>query len=267
MCAIPEGFTWSFSRISCFDQCPYSFKLIYLDEVDQRSNAFADYGTLCHSCFEHYMKGETPLFALSEEYEERYDKEVTGLWPPFPAGLGGKYFDQGKQFFETWQGIDEDAYEIIDSEKHFVIDVEGNTLIGYIDAVLRDKATGKLVIWDWKSKSYTQMKKDLNEYRNQLYIYAMGCKEVYGEYPQSISFYIFREDKWVTEEFSLEQLEKTKEWIVGTIDRIKQSSEYIVSPSGYFCKYICSASDHCDAVDAIIAAELEKKRQKEMMML
>lgn len=263
MCRIPEGFTWSFSRISTFDQCPMSFKLIYLDEVEGHSNAFADYGTLCHSCLEHYMKGKTPVFALAEEYEERYDREVTGAWPPFPVGLGGKYYEQGLNFFETWDGIDETAYEIVDSEKSFVIDVGGNTVVGVIDAVLRDKKTGRLVIWDWKSKSAAQMKKDLKEYRHQLYIYAMGCYHIYGEYPQSIAFYLFREGKMVEEKFSEEGLEETRRWIIDTIERIKNSSEYVVSPSGYFCKYICSASDHCDAVDAIIAAELEKKRKKE----
>ena len=264
MCAIPEGFTWSFSRISCFDQCPMCFKLIYLDEVEEHNNAFAEYGTLCHSCLEHYMKGETPVFALAEEFEERYDSEVTGMWPPFPAGLGGKYFQQGLQFFSNWDGIDEDQFEIVDSEKKFAVDVDGNIVVGVIDAVLRNKETGRLVIWDWKSKSYAQMKKDLNEYRHQLYIYAMGCREIYGEYPESIAFYLFREDKMVSEPFSDERLEETRRWIVDTIARIKASSEYVVSPSGYFCKYICSVSDHCSAVDAIIAAELEKKRQKEM---
>ena len=266
MCRIPEGFTWSFSRISLFDQCPMAFKLTYLDEVDQINNAFADYGTLCHSCLEHYMKGQTPVYALAQEFESRYDEEVTGEWPPFPAGLGGKYFDQGMAFFSSWEGIDEDQYEIVDSEKSFVVNVEGHIIVGVIDAVLRNKETGRLVIWDWKSKSYTQMKKDLSEYRNQLYIYAMGCHKLYGEYPESLSFYLFREDKIVTEQFTDEGLEATKQWIIDTINRIMASSEYVVSPSGYFCKYICSVSKSCEAVDAIIAAELERKRQKEMLM-
>ena len=267
MCKIPEGFTWSFSRISSFDQCPMAFKLTYLDEVEGHNNAFAEYGTLCHSCLEHYMKGKTPVFALAEEFEERYDEEVTGAWPPFPAGLGGKYFEQGMNFFENWEGIDESVYEIVDAEKSFAVDVGGNTVVGVIDAVLRRRDNGHLVVWDWKSKSYAQMKKDLNEYRNQLYIYAMGCKHLYGEYPESIAFYLFREDKLVEEQFSEEALEKTRSWIIDTIERIKNASEYVVSPSGYFCKYICSVSDHCDAVDAIIAAELERKRQKEMMAM
>jgi hypothetical protein len=242
-----------------------SFKLIYLDEVDQRNNPFAEYGTLCHSCLEHYMKGKTPVFALAEEYEERYDEEVTGMWPPFPVGLGGKYFQQGLDFFSSWEGIDEDKYEIVDSEKDFVVDVGGYPVVGVIDAVLRNKETGRLVVWDWKSKSSTQMKKDLSEYIHQLYIYAMGCYKLYGEYPESLSFYLFREDKMVTEHFSEDGLQETKDWIVSTIKKIEASSEYVVSPSGYFCKFICSVSDHCDALDAIIAAELEKKRQKEAM--
>lgn len=266
MCRIPEGFTWSFSRISCFDQCPMAFKLTYLDEVDQIDNAFAEYGTLCHSCLEHYMKGQTPVFMLSSEFDSRYDSEVTAPWPPFPVGLGGKYFDQGVAFFDSWDGIDESKYEIVDSERSFVVEVGGNIVVGVIDAVLRNKETGRLVVWDWKSKSYTQMKKDLAEYRHQLYIYAMGCMKLYGEYPESLSFYLFREDKMVTEQFSEEALEETKQWIIQTIERIKSSSEYVVSPSGYFCKFICSVSHHCDAVDAIVAAEMERRRMKEMMM-
>ena len=39
---------WSFSKLSCFDECPYCFYLQYMQDppLPQQGNAWSDYGTL-----------------------------------------------------------------------------------------------------------------------------------------------------------------------------------------------------------------------------
>ena len=36
---------WSFSRVSCYDNCPRCFDLCYNQHVDKKDNAFAQWGT------------------------------------------------------------------------------------------------------------------------------------------------------------------------------------------------------------------------------
>lgn len=102
------------------------FKLTYLDNAEQQGNGFADFGTLCHELLEGWAKGDIPIFALAEEYENRFDSVVTSPFPPFPKGLPQKYYEQGLEYFDLFDGFGED-YEILEVEDKFVIDIEGYT--------------------------------------------------------------------------------------------------------------------------------------------
>lgn len=43
------SFQWSYTKLSCFEQCPCAFKLKYLDSAPTHNNAFAEYGSYCHA--------------------------------------------------------------------------------------------------------------------------------------------------------------------------------------------------------------------------
>ncbi|MBR1685372.1 MAG: PD-(D/E)XK nuclease family protein, partial [Clostridia bacterium] len=45
-----------------YDQCPLAFKLQYIDRVPQEQNAYAEYGTHCHSLLERWAKGDLMSF-------------------------------------------------------------------------------------------------------------------------------------------------------------------------------------------------------------
>lgn len=200
MCKLPEGFKFSFSSLTSYEHCPMGFKLHYIDKVESSGNGFSDYGTLCHKLLEEYAKNQTPMIALAEEYESRFDKEVINSFPPYPKGMGQKYYDAGLKYFEEFDGFG-DEWEIISVEEKFELDIEGYTIIGLADLVLKNKNTGEIMVVDHKSKSASSMKKELNVYRKQLYIYAMYVKDRWGVWPSILRFNMFKEGFNIDEEF------------------------------------------------------------------
>lgn len=238
------------------------FKLQYIDRAYRDDNAFAQYGTWCHKILERYAKGQLPLIAMAEAYENGYDTAVTKPWPPFPKGMPEKYYEQGLNYFESFDGFGE-QYEILSVEEKFELDIGGYPFIGLADLVLKDKDTGEITVVDHKSKSSSTMDKDLPTYRRQLYIYAAYVKKKYGVFPKYLKFNLFRENEWVTEEFSQEAFDETMRWVVDTIESILFEADWKVSCSSYFCRFVCSVFNDCPAKDAVLnPPPSEKKARK-----
>lgn len=145
-------------------------------------------------------------------------------------------------------------YETLAIEERFEIDIMGNAFVGVVDLVLRDKVNGDIIVYDHKSKSMQSLKKDIDGCKRQLYVYAAFIKEKYGVYPKLLRFNMFRYNEFVDEQFSMEKYEATLKWVADTIARIKKETEWPVSSSGYFCKFICSVRDHCPIGNEIIHA-------------
>lgn len=232
-----------------------AFKLRYVDHIKDEGNAFSEYGQLAHKLLEEWAKGELPDIALAAEYEDGYDDAVIHPFPPFPRGMGAKYYDAGLSYFENFDGFGD--VEILDVEQRFEFRVDGGrqpyTFVGVVDLVVRDKETGAIDIIDHKSKSAAQMKKDFSMYRRQLYTYARFVHDKYGVWPRRIGFNLFKEGgQMVWEEFSEEGYKDTMKWIVDSIEAILDEKEWKVSVSSFFCRFLCGSLDECPAKDAVL---------------
>ena len=223
---------------------------------------FADYGTFCHLLMERWEKGEIPAIALAEEYEAGYDNALTHAFPPFPATMPEKFYLAGLNYFEKFDGFDED-YEILEVEEKFQIEIGGYPFVGICDVVCRNRKTGKIEVIDHKTKSRSSMKKELDLYRKQLYTYAIYIKEKYGEYPARLRFNMLKEGYWINEDFDPAYVEETKQWIIDTIEKIKAETEWKVQPNWYFCRNICDQFGNCTARDSILNSYLRTKNGKE----
>lgn len=217
------------------------------------------YGSFCHKLIELYCKGEIPDFALAEEYANNYGDAVTKPWPPFPKGMPEKYYEQGLQYFENFAGFG-DNYEILAVEEKFQLDIGGYPFVGIVDLVLRDKETGEITVIDHKSKSSATMIKDLPTYRKQLYIYAAYVYQKWGVWPKYLKFNLFRENDWVTEEFDGKTFNEVMVWVIDTIKEIIRETEWKISPSSYFCRFICGVNRECPAKDTILYDSRKKGR-------
>ena len=192
-------------------------------------------------------------FELADAYEAEYDEAVKHYFPPFPKGMAGQYYDEGLQYFRSFDGFGGDK-EILSVEDKFELDIRGNRFVGIADLVLQDKKTGDIIVIDHKSKSMNSMKKAQYENTRQLYTYAAYVKERFGEFPTLLQFNMFRYGVNINEPFAMERYEETMDWIERTIAQIKAEREWRVSSSGYFCRFICSTRMHCPVGEEIMNA-------------
>lgn len=263
--------TWSFSRVNSYATCPYGWKLHYIDHVPQESSGFAEWGSLCHSIFEDYAKGNLAEYELLDAYDERYSEYMHSGFPPSRGGsLADKYYERGRELFATFDGFP-DNLEILGVEQEVHLDVGGWHFIGYIDLLGRDKDTGKLVVIDHKSKSRFKSKEEQEHYTLQLYLYAQWVYEKYGEYPDRLVFNMFRVDDVVTIPFSKDDLEKAKKWFVDTIHAMEEDTDFwdkialtydkqskplsTYQCNDFFCKYLCGSRLSCQRSGLMITEE------------
>ena len=255
--------TWSFSSVNSYENCPKCLYLSYLQDpsLEKDDNAFAQWGKLGHSLFERYVDGEIELYEMGEIYEKEYDEAVTLRFPPNKyVDLGESYHDKGKEYFENWEGFP-DNWELIESEREIHLDIEGNTFIGFIDLIVRDKNTGRYIVVDHKSKSKFKDEKEKEEYARQLYLYALYIKDEYGEFPSHLIFNMFRANDVVTIEFDEKNLEKAVEWFRDTIKKIKNDNKFEdkiaieykkkgkslkqYKKDSFFCNFLCGTRRYC----------------------
>ena len=96
--------------------------------------------------------------------------------------MAQKYFDAGLDYFDHFDGFG-DNIEILTVEERFEIKIGEYIFVGVADLVVRDRNTGEITVIDHKTKSNSQMKKDIQTYRKQLYTYAAFVKQKFGVYP------------------------------------------------------------------------------------
>lgn len=256
--------TWSFSSVNSYENCPKCFYLLYLQDppLKKDQNAFAQWGSHGHSLFERYVDGELELYEMGETYEKEYDEKVTLRFPPNKyVDLNESYHDKGKEYFETLEGFP-DSWELVESEREIHLDIGGNTFIGFIDLIVKDKNTGRYIVVDHKSKSKFKNEEERDEYARQLYLYAIYIKAEYGEFPSHLIFNMFRANDVVTIDFDKESLENAVKWFVTTIEKIKKDDKFLdkiaieykkkgkplkeYKKDNFFCSNLCSVRSYCN---------------------
>ena len=224
---------------------PQKYRIALTTHIKDVPNFFAQFGTLGHSILERWEKGKIPMLAMAETYDKEFEQVVTVDPPPFPRGMYQKLRDLGYKYFDTFNDFDYENYEILEVEKQFCIELCDRSFVGLADLILRNLATGGIEIIDHKSKSANSMKKELNIYKRQLYLYAAYVKEKYGEFPTRLRFNMFREGTWIDIDFSMDEYEETLDWMRETIQMIESDTTWEARPKSYYCRYICGAADAC----------------------
>ena len=263
---LKDNHVYSYSQLSSFDECPYSFYLERIEKIPElASNAFAERGTLVHDLLDKWGKKELTKEQMLSEYEKRYANEVVTAFPYMMASKGytEKAYYQGIDFL---QNFDEFAgYKVVSTEEEFVIDLplaDGSLrkFKGIVDLILRKEWTNELIICDHKSKSMTAFKKAENEMYRQQYLYSQYVYEKYGEWPSLLQFHLFNEGGAKPErKFDLKEFRQTLMWAT---DCITKMENYTVidwlkwkDSSDFYCAEICSCRKEC-------AKSLEKPKKK-----
>lgn len=235
-----DGMTWSFSRLNSYDTCPRAFFLEYLECKEKSGNAFSEWGSLCHSLFERYYKGELECYQLLDAYVEEYDDAIKNKFP-FPK-MSTSYYHNGVEFFEQFEG-DYEGYDVVGVEMPVRTKIAGRNFIGYIDLLL--KKDDEYYIVDFKSKSKFESEEEKKHYAIQLYLYAQFVKDKFGKYPIGMEFNMFRARTKVKIQFTQEDMQFTMDWFTSTLKHIYDDEVFVEKPDEFFCKQLCSVSRFC----------------------
>lgn len=243
--------TWSYSRLRCFEQCPYRFLMSYIYPADEEPQFYAEYGLFVHRLLADFFSGKIKPEALITKYITGFYQEIK---PPAPSPeIGQKFFGQGLQYMQNLQHKDA-SYEVVGVEQEISFHLYGYRFKGFIDLLLRDQE-GRLIIVDHKShplkqrsgrKKPTKSDQELDEYLRQLYLYSLWAIQEMNEEPAKLVFNCYRTGEVIEEVFDSRKMDEAMIWARDLIRRIEAEEDYNPMLEYFPCKYICPVHDECE---------------------
>jgi len=234
---------YSHSRLSCFEQCPYKFKLKYLDkietEVEQSVEAFL--GSRVHETLEklyrdlefHKMNSLDDLLCfLRSEWEKQWSEDIVIVRDEY-----GKlnYLSMAEQYVRDYYHRYEpfDQGKTISIENRIVIDLDGTgeyKLQGFIDRLV-EVEDGFYEVHDYKTNSRLPLPEYIENDR-QLALYAVGVKERYPDCKDvRLVWHFLKFNKEIDSTRTEAELEQLKKDTVELIDTIENADQYPCQPS------------------------------------
>lgn len=249
---IIDTMTWSFSRLNSWHTCQYGFWLKYVECNQGINNFFGQYGSYIHKILEMYAKGELSIFEISQYYEDHWSENVTYDAPPNKfVDLGQSYYEKGLEYLDNIDLILDD-YDLLGVEKEVKFELGGYEFVGYIDLLLREKSSGKIIVLDHKSHSLKLKKngevsksdeKTIQDFKRQLYLYSIQVKKEYG-HVDYLEWNLFKDRNHYRIPFKQEELDEAINWVLETIEDIKNTTVYTPSPDMFFCNFLCDQREN-----------------------
>lgn len=251
-----DNMVWSFSRLTCFEQCKYAFYLQYLlqdkDTYLPESNFYAELGSYVHSILEMIFKGELTVNEASEYYAEHYKENVCY---EVKQDTMDKNYELCANYFAEVDFEWLNDYDILGVELNTRTTICGYEFTGFIDLLIQSKRTKDIIIVDHKSSSYPLTKKGgiqkslehkFDLYKKQMYLYAYYVYEKYGVFPKEIWWNYFKSNQFVKIPFEESDYKKTLQWFGNSINKIELESEYPDNEDYFFCGNLCNFRNSCE---------------------
>ena len=191
---------YSYSKLALYEGCGFKYKLKYLDKIQFKwtDTIATEFGTCIHSIEEDiakaiktgepidYISFKNRLIFKRYELEHKYALTFNELDKSSRTYLQKtyEYLESGIYRLENYLK-EHPTYEVVGTEQYFSVVFEDVKFSGYIDRVLRDTATGKIIIHDIKSWAVPKEQKDLTT-PLQFVIYVLAAKELYGVEPDQV---------------------------------------------------------------------------------
>lgn len=179
----------SFSQFKDWLKCPHKF---YLDKV-KGLKQFEDsintcFGTAIHETFQLYVKTlyklgveQADRIKMNKFFKHRFEKELKRTNLTFTEDEYTEFVFDGEDILTAFlktavriKHFPRDKYEFVDIELEIVMPIKNNVnFIAYIDLVLREKTTGDIKIFDFKTSSNGWNQHQLKDYTkiSQLLLY------------------------------------------------------------------------------------------------
>lgn len=208
---------------------------------------YASYGSFVHSLIERYYSEELTASQLPSAFLLGFQSNVLGERPAQTTVT--KFIQAGLQYFQAFQPF---PFEKVAVEEKLTYDLDGLPFTAVVDYVgLRD---GKLAVIDNKSRELKPRSKrkkptakdiELEEMLRQLYLYAKGIQQKYGELPSSLCFNCYRNGQFIEEPFDQKAYIKTIDWAKRTAEELSNTEDFRPDMDYFKCRYLCGFHDQC----------------------
>ena len=248
---------YSHSRLSTFEQCPFKYKLRYIDKIQPEieKTIEAHLGSSVHDTLEWIYntikenpKKELSLDEIITYYAVKWQESYTDDILIVKKELTSKdYFNKGVDFLlKYFQKYAPFRDGTIECEKKIFIELDENTkLQGFIDRLVHNIETGEYEIHDYKTANTLPSQEKMDEDR-QLALYSIAIKELYGEdKPVTLIWHYLAHDTKIVSKRTNEQLSQLKNETKQLIKKIEQTRDFPFHPS-ILCNW-CEYKDICPA--------------------
>jgi putative RecB family exonuclease len=262
---------YSHSRLSCYEQCPYKYKLKYIDKVESEIAASIEafLGSLVHDTLEKLYRDfsfhkvntlDELLTYFREEWKKNFNDDILIVKDEYTPE---NYLQMGEQFitdyYQRYYPFDHE--KTIAIEDQIIIDLDGSgeyKLQGFIDR-LAEKEEGYYEIHDYKTNSRLPLPQHIKTDR-QLALYAIGVKLRYPDVKDvRLVWHFLKFDKEIDSTRTNAELERLKKETIRLIDKIEQTTSFPTNQSMLcnWCEYkpICKQWSHL--------YQLQEKTEKE----
>ena len=257
---------YSHSRLSTFEQCPFKFKLRYIDKIipEIEKSIEAHLGSVVHDTLEWLYKQiknkklptiDEIIVYYSGNWEENYKPEIIIVKKELTVK---DYFNKGVQFLLDYyvrnKPFDENTIGI---EKKIMLDLDESgeyKIQGFIDRLVHNLETGEYEVHDYKTANNLPRKEKIDNDR-QLALYSIAIKELFGQDKKvCLVWHYLAHDTKICSTRTNEQLLKLKK---DTLDLIKQ-----IESTTKFPYYVSRLCDWCEYKSMCPAWGGEIKKEK-----
>lgn len=265
---------FSYSKLGTYHNCPYSYKLIYMENIKRNNGCYGLCGSLFHSIMEELEHEKI----TKREALERWNIEIDMLEftdeLEFPTENAKKnYLKDVELYLEYFEPLDFTNKECL-VEQEFEIELCGVTIIGFIDLAILDHEKKEITIVDYKTSSKSGFTKaHLVEKCHQLMLYSKAMEIKYPGYKIietkfDLIKYAKKKGKTTVKErkdipleemgdyeryfisipFNEENYKVFEDYVKDSLENInnaKELNEWKPKKNNFFCKNLCSVSDNC----------------------
>jgi len=258
--------TYSHSKISTFEQCPYKYKLHYIDkekpEIENTIEAFM--GSLVHKSLEKLYKDKkfhkrVSKASLIKFYRDLWDKGYSEDIKIVKDGLtADNYKKMGEKFlsdyYDKYKPFDQLTILGLETQDRMTLP-DGNQWHIRIDKFACDDK-GNYYVIDYKTNSKMKDQEEADSDR-QLAMYSIWVKDKFKDAKSvKLVWHMLAFNKEVVSERTDEELKALQEEVINKIKEIENAKEFPTKPNALcdYCgfKHICPSFKH--------QVELESKK-------
>jgi DNA helicase-2/ATP-dependent DNA helicase PcrA len=238
--ALPDHF--SFTQLAAFEKCPRQYQYAHIWKIRPRGKAVFSFGKTIHNTlYESLMQGKITLAKMKEIYQKEWIDE----WFDDQAEKEN-YRKLGLKSLKLfWQDYSTRSPKILTLnnapalEVGFNLKINGYTINGKIDRI--DEAGKGVEIIDYKTGSVKEKLRP--DEKQQLLIYQIAAKEVFGLNPEKLTYFYLENATNASFIGSVGDIEKQKEKVAGQIEKIEKSNFY--ATPGWHCDW-CDYKGICE---------------------